>query len=178
MDLIGGARKPIMGLFNWNKKKEQPAPDPAPYDAEKMQAIFIRDTTANAEKLVKAFNPRFNGAFDYSADSLLLLDKLLDEFAKYSRKMEPGMVQDMVAQAGSYIFEVARRRYGGVYVWFEERHQPILVTGLPSFQVSLVAFQKVKDRLENGEEDSIPVYFQHYSQKVESARPGDKIRIE
>lgn len=167
-----------MGLFNFRKKKEETAAEPTPYNAEKMQAVFIRDMSANADKLAGAFNTRFNGAFDYSADSLLLLDKLLGEFAKRSGKSDLPMQQDMIAQAGAYVFEVARRIYGGVYVWYEAKHQPILITGLPSFQVSLMAFEKIKDRLLNGEEDSIPVYFQLYAQKVESAKPGDKVRIE
>ena len=166
-----------MGLFNWNKKKKEADNPPPAYDAGQMQAIFIRDMSANAERLVQAFNPRFNGMFDYSSDSLLLLDKLLGEFAKYSAKADPRLTQDMVAQAGSYLFEVARRKYGGVYVWFAERHQPVLITGMPDFQISILAFEKVKDRLENGEEDSLPVFFQLYAQKVESAKPGDKSTV-
>ncbi|MBN8666422.1 MAG: hypothetical protein J0M30_02895 [Chitinophagales bacterium] len=166
-----------MGLFSWKKKKELPPERPA-YDAEKLQAIFIRDMTANAERLAQAFNPRFNGAFDYTGDSLLLLDKLMDEFSTHASKMDPRVMQDMIAQAGAYLFEVARRKFGGVYVWFEERHQPVLITGLPDYQVTILAFAKIKDRIENGLEDSIPVFFQQYTEKVTRAKPGDKITIE
>jgi hypothetical protein len=71
---------------------------------------------------------------------------------------------------GSYIFEVARKNYGGEYYWIQESEQPILVTRKPDFDVSICAFQKVKDRLINGKEDKIMFYFKGYIDAVERGR--------
>jgi len=56
---------------------------------------------------------------------------------------------------GSYIFEVARKNFSGQYYWNYEKEQPVLVTGKPSYSISLCAFYKVKARLENGQEDDV-----------------------
>ncbi|UUZ81047.1 hypothetical protein LJK88_41015 [Paenibacillus sp. P26] len=73
--------------------------------------------------------------------------------------------------AGSYIFEVARRNYGGQYFWEQDRNQPVLVTGEPEYSVSIFAFDKVKGRIQNGKEDEIPYYFDGY---IEAVKKGKK----
>jgi len=51
-------------------------------------------------------------------------------------------------------------------------NQPILVTGQPEFEVSIIAFEKVKGRLENGKEDNIPFYFAGYTERVQNKQSG------
>ena len=80
-------------------------------------------------------------------------------------------------QAGSYVFEVARRNYGGKYYWYDQMNQPILVTGQPNFEISIIAFDKVKMRIENGKEDKIPFYFNGYEERVKAGKSGDKALI-
>ena len=72
---------------------------------------------------------------------------------------------------------MARRNFGGQYFWYDARKQPILVTGLPQFEISLLAYDKVRGRLSNGPEDSIPFFFEGYVERVRAARPGDKAMI-
>ncbi|MOA16306.1 hypothetical protein D3C78_1365140 [compost metagenome] len=72
--------------------------------------------------------------------------------------------------AGCYIFEVARRNYGGKYYWVQESKQPVLVTGEPDFSISILAFDKVKERILNGQEDNIPYYFEGYIHAVQKGK--------
>jgi hypothetical protein len=141
------------------------------------QQEFIDNSISNAERIVRAFNDNYNGAFDYSEESLATLDELLDNIIDFGEQMDDSMKNDLIAQAGSYIFEVARRNFGGKYFWLEHLNQPILVTGLPNFEISIVAFEKVKMRLENGIEDNIPYFFKGYSERVRNAKFGDKAML-
>ena len=173
-----------MGLFDFFKKKQdvgkQPAPnrpESADSGADEAQLAFINDATANAERIVGSFNDKYDGAFDYSEKSLEALDELLDNFSDFADQMDDGMKEDLIAQAGSYIFEVARRNYGGRYFWLDGKNEPVLVTGLPSFEIGLVAFDKVRMRIDNGPEDNIPFFFQGYAERVKQAKPGDKAMI-
>ena len=78
---------------------------------------------------------------------------------------------------GCYVFETARKNYGGEYLWVRDEEQPVLVAGLPDFQVSIRAWQKVRGRLVNGKEDSIPFYIAGYMEHIEHAKKGDFIMI-
>ncbi|TWI03161.1 hypothetical protein IQ05_00090 [Flavobacterium tiangeerense] len=174
-----------MGLFDFFKKKNNEEQQKhelvrlkqADNVVDEAQQEFINDSTANAERIVESFNEKYEGAFDYSEESLVELDELLENFAEFGDQMDDEMKEDLIAQAGSYIFEVARRNFGGKYFWYDQLDQPLLVTGLPHFEISLVAFDKVKMRLENGQEDNIPYFFKGYSDRVRLAKSGDKAMI-
>ena len=118
-------------------------------------AEAFRKNTGNQEDL------------DYSVKSLELLDILLEEGADFLPEEEQ---EGLVQMAGCYLFEVARRGFGGKYYWFSQGEQPVLVTGEPDFEVSILAFDKVKGRLQNGEEDNIPYYFEGYIEAVERGK--------
>ncbi|CAL2107148.1 conserved hypothetical protein [Tenacibaculum sp. 190524A02b] len=144
-------------------------------ETENIQKEFIEDVNYNAEKIIEAFNDRLDGALDYSVKSLEVIDNdLLSLFHENLHDVDEAMKEDAIAQFGSYIFEVARRNYGGKYYWYEQLDQPILVTGQPDFEISILAFEKVKQRIENGYEDNIPFFFKGYIQKVATAKTGDK----
>ncbi|MDO5616687.1 MAG: hypothetical protein Q4G16_10885 [Cruoricaptor ignavus] len=165
-----------MGLFDFFKKKQnqndehlQPSPK---QQVDEAQKEFINDSSANAERIIQSFNEKYDGAFDYSVESLESLDELLDNFADFKDQMDEEMMSDLIAQAGSYIFEVARRNFGGKYYWYEQLNQPIFVTGQPEFETSILAFEKVKGRIENGTEDNIPFYFAGYVERVKNKQSG------
>lgn len=124
------------------------------------------DVINTAESFTRNFSDK--GNFDYSVESLIKVDDLLDELSEF--ELDENNLYSASSMVGSYIFEVARRNYGGEYYWIQESEQPILITGKPDFDVSICAFQKVKDRLINGEEDNIMFYFKGYIEAVERAR--------
>ena len=137
---------------------------------------FTRHMMDLAAEGVDFFEVRFDG-FDYSVESLEVVEELLEEASDYYEAMDAERQNVIVEQVGAYVFEVARRNFGGRYFWYEAGKQPILVTGMPEFEISLLTFDKVRGRLVNGAEDSIPFFFQGYVERVRGAKPGDKAMI-
>lgn len=142
---------------------------------DKIQQEFIGKAIGNAEKIVRAFNTKYDGAFDYSIRSLNVLDSLIEDFSDFADFSDEEIIDDFCAQAGSYILEVARRNYGGVYFWEDKMEQPMLKTGLPDFEISILTFEKVKNRIVNGDEDNIPYFFKGYSDCVRKAEKGSAV---
>jgi hypothetical protein len=137
---------------------------------------FTQGMVDLAAEGVDFFEVRFDG-FDYSVASLAVIDELLEEASDFFEDMDSERQDQIVEQIGAYIFEVARRNFGGRYFWYDARNQPILVTGLPDFEISLLAYDKVRGRLENGAEDNIPFFFEGYADRVKNAKPGDMAMI-
>ena len=168
-----------MGFFNFfkNKNKQEDIPQSESNQIDDSQKEFIQDMTGNAERIVEAYNQALGGSLDYSVKSLKVLDELLEQFHQNKDEVDEEILSDLIGQAGGYIFEVARRNFGGKYYWYEQMNQPILVTGQPKFEISIIAFDKVKMRLENGKEDNIPFYFDGYEERVRKGIEGDTALI-
>lgn len=132
---------------------------------------FTQDMIDSADAFVEYGSTRFSG-LDYSVESLKVVDEALAEVADHYEDMDEDTRENWIATIGAYVFEVARRKYGGKYFWYKEMNQPILVTGLPEFEVSIVAFDKVRGRIENGPADNIPFYFKGYVERVENKQSG------
>lgn len=150
-----------MGLFDFFKKKKTP---PQITDLEREQ--FLRNMIGNAEAMAAQFKNKAN--LDFSVESLEILDKILEENTDVYRESDNETKRKIIIKAGSYIFEVARQNFGGNYYWYEQLDQPILVTGQPEYEMSLLAYEKVKGRFENGIEDSIPFFFEGYINGVKN----------
>ncbi|MFD1175935.1 hypothetical protein ACFQ3W_06390 [Paenibacillus puldeungensis] len=131
-----------------------------------MQNKLEQDIRSTAESFTTNFSDR--GNFDFSVESLKGVDDLLDEISDF--EIDEDHLESISSMVGCYIFEVARRNYGGQYYWIQETEQPVLVTGQPDFSVSILAFEKVKGRVQNGKEDSIPFYFDGYIEAVKKGR--------
>lgn len=112
---------------------------------------FVKNFTDNPICPSMDFKP-----FDYSIKSLEAVDELLEEISDYALYEEA--LQNTASMVGCYVFETARRNYGGEYLLIKKEQQPVLVAGLLDFQVSIRAWEKVKGRLINGKEDNIPFY--------------------
>ncbi|MZQ81079.1 hypothetical protein GQF01_02880 [Paenibacillus sp. 5J-6] len=131
-----------------------------------MQSKLEQDIITTAESFANNFSDK--GNFDYSVQSLRKLDDILEELCEY--QIDDDTIDSVSSMAGSYIFEVARRNYGGQYIWVQERDQPVLVTGEPEYSISIFAFDKVRGRIRNGKEDDIPYYFDGYIEAVEKGK--------
>lgn len=140
-----------------------------------MDKSLEHDIMATAASFVENFSDR--GNFDYSVESLKALDAILDELSDLD--LDEDILSSASSMAGCYVFEVARRNYGGAYGWSEERDQPYIVTGAPDYSVGLLAFEKVRGRLVNGQEDAIPFYFDGFIAAVEKGKvtPGYQATI-
>ena len=137
---------------------------------------FTLDMINESLSCVSYFKDRFSG-LDFTVESLEVVDNILEEISEFKEEMDPERIEVFVQKVASYVFEVARKNYGGKYYWYDRLDQPILVTGQPDFEVSLLAFEKVKGRIENGKEDNIPFFFDGYKERVEKAKPGDQAMI-
>ena len=93
-----------------------------------------------AKEFVDSFSNRFT--FDFSRDSLLNVNDLLEEVRDFVEDQE--IIDNILSMAGSYVFEVARKNYGGKYFWRKDDNQPELVAGLPDFSVRIICLEKVK----------------------------------
>lgn len=108
------------------------------------------------------------GELDYSVDCLKLIEEYLDDLNCFG--LEGKALDNASTEIGCYIFETARRCFGGEYKWSEEYEQPILVMGLPEFSVAIKAIDKVKKRLMDESEDSIPLYISEYKKHIEKGK--------
>lgn len=137
---------------------------------------LMNDIMHTAGSFVKNFSEDVEeGALDYSVESLEVVDALLEEYSDY--EMDEDALYNMSSMVGCCVFETARRNYGGEYFWVRDEEQPVLIAGKPDFQVSIRAWQKVKGRLLNGAEDSIPFYVAGYQEHIATAKKGDFIMI-
>jgi hypothetical protein len=149
-----------MGLFDFFRKKKQVT------DEDRRQ--FAEDMQANANALVNQFKDV--ALLDFSVDSLQLLDEIMEENTPFYKRGDNETKRIMIIKIGAYIFEVARQNFGGQYYWYDKLDQPVLVTGQPEFEMSLLAYEKVKGRFENGSEDNIPFFFAGYVEGVKEKK--------
>jgi hypothetical protein len=138
---------------------------------------FTMQIISDAKQCIECYKTKYNNKLDYSVKSLGYIENILEETRQNNHLLNESEKAKIIIIVGSYIFEVARKNYGGKYYWYEKGNQPILVTGQPKFEVSIIAMDKVKGRIENGKEDDIVFYFQGFVDKVEQAKPGYKCMI-
>jgi hypothetical protein len=125
-----------------------------------------------AELAVSQFQKRASANLDYSEKSLAKMEELLSEAAEYKNQMQEPEVKALVELMGSYILEVAFRKYGGKYFWHEGRNQPVLVVGQPKFKVGIMTFDKVKGRLSGDKGDNIVFFYEGFAASLKNASPG------
>ena len=159
-----------MGLFDRFKKNKNDHKISQNEGVEQTDD-YTRDMIKSADFFISSSSNRFAG-LDYSVKSLEVVENALEEASDLYDEMEEKQKQSLINSVGSYVFEVARKNFGGKYFWYDQLNQPILVTGQPEFEVSILAFEKVKGRLENGEEDNIPFYFAGYVERVNNKQSG------
>lgn len=159
-----------MGLFDRFKKNKNDEKISQNEGSEQIDD-YTRDMIKSADFFISSSSNRFTG-LDYSVKSLEVVENALEEASDFYDEMEEKQKQSLINSVGSYVFEVARKNFGGKYFWYDQLNQPILVTGQPEFEVSILAFEKVKGRLENGKEDNIPFYFAGYVERVNNKQSG------
>lgn len=112
-----------------------------------------------AADFVTAFSqpdsPIDGSKLDYSPASLEEVDRLLDNVHYFGREL-PG---DMHFVTSAYVFEVARREFGGRYLRGDEQEPFVLVIGEGDAEVGVCVMGKVRGRTVNGIEDNIPFFY-------------------
>lgn len=160
-----------MGLFGFLKKNDNNKGNRKGSNNQEHSDDFTNDMVKSSKSFVERYSDRYNG-LDFSIDSLKIVDELLEDASEFYEEMSEDQRQNLIQNAGSYIFEVARKNFGGRYFWYERLKQPVFVSGQPEYEVSILAFSKVKGRLEKGKEDNIPFYFQGYTERIKNKQSG------
>ncbi len=126
-------------------------------DPLSLQKMIIK----SADKLVEQYE-----GLDYSIDSLDLVDELLGEIEESEwNKKKANMF-------GCYVFETARRNYGGQYK--KEWGQIVLkASGKPDYNIIIMAFNKVDQRVKKGAEYSVADYVNRYKNNIELGKTKD-----
>ncbi len=125
-----------------------------------------------ADLAVAQFQDRAGGRLDYSEDSLAVVEEMLSEASQFVDQMQQSDVAALVQLFGSYLLEVARTAHGGAFLWHEQHDEPVLVVGEPIHHIAIMAFQKVRGRLNGDESDNIPFFYKGFEERVRSATPG------
>jgi hypothetical protein len=150
-----------MKFFNFFKREKETIQTT---DEDRKQ--FAEDMSANADMLINQFKD--DAKLDFSIGSLNEVDKIIEDSTGFYKKADSETKRKMIMKIGAYIFEVARLNFGGQYYWYDCLDQPILVTGRPEYEMSLLAYEKVRGRFENGQEDNIPFFFKGYVEGVKN----------
>jgi len=136
-----------MGLFDIFRRKP------------KMPASIEEGMVSQAQDFIEAF--RGDGApvdadkLDYSKESIALVDNILQDF---HLQKEP-LPDDLHFLASAYVFECARKQYGGRYMSGDEPNAFVLVIGEPDCQIGFCAMGKLLDRVANGQEDNLQFFY-------------------
>jgi hypothetical protein len=128
-----------------------------------------------AADFVKAFSPAgspIDGSkLDYSEVSLGLVDRMLDDFY---RQRAP-LPDDLHFLTSAYVFEVARRAFGGRYLRGDKENPFVLVIGEAPAEIGVCVMSKVHGRALNGPEDSIPFFYAGIAPLVSAGAPATLI---
>lgn len=133
---------------------------------------LIEKVARTAENVVKMSHMRNGHGLDFSESSLSIIEEMIEEASAYFEEMTPEQQETAAQDFGCFILEVARNEFGGSYRWFDERGQPVLVVGEPSFRVALITWDKVRERLAGDPADNIPFFYSGFAERVRNAEPG------
>lgn len=125
-----------------------------------------------ANLAVAQFQERAGGRLDYSEQSIEMVEEMLAEASQFTSQMTETDQKALVQLLGSYILEVARRKFGGSYKWHEGCDQPVLVVGEPEFSVAIITFDKALGRLSGDTADNVVFFFRGFVDRVRSAVAG------
>lgn len=147
-----------MGLFR--KRSRGPSAD----DHAAAEDVFearIKQFAQRAEEFAQSQTepdgPAPRGALDFSRASLEVIDSILEQARQYPEVV--AMANDFGVDYAIYVGEVARREFGGRYVQGNDEDNPFWLVIGHDVQVGVGVFGKVKGRIVNGPEDSIPFFY-------------------
>lgn len=142
---------------------------------EGMPASIEEGMEWQAADFVRAFSPAgspIDGSkLDYSEDSLALVDRVLDDFYRQGAALP----DDLHFLASAYVFEVARRAFGGRYLRGDEENPFVLVIGEGAAEIGVCVMSKVRGRTVNGPEDNIPFFYAGIAPLVSAGTPSTLI---
>ncbi len=124
-----------------------------------MDTKLAEDMEANARNAVELAKTRFQATLDFGIDSLQVLETLFDrvEYAMPDPESKEtlGLLPRLL---GSYLGEVIRRKHGGEWIIWTDKHGKTMA--LQVGDATVFTHNKVKKRPERGPEHNIWKYYQ------------------
>jgi hypothetical protein len=128
-----------------------------------------KQVTLRAEEFVINYGEHYKG-LDYSQQSLIVLDRLLDDYSQQWGNFPDEKKNEITTNASSYILWVASQQYGGNYYWSEEHVQPVLVIGEPDYRIAVMPQNTVRDRIEYGGSHAIASFYRKIAEDMQFAK--------
>ena len=161
--LFGGRPDPII-------KTDMPAGTSRDAPADGPPANIEDEMEQRAAGFVDAFScdgsPIDGRKLDYSEASLALVDRMLDDFYR----LGAALPDDIHGLTSAYVFEVARRSFGGRYLRGDQDNPYVLVIGEGDAEIGVCVMSKLHGRVRNGPEDNIPFFFAGIAPLVSAGR--------
>lgn len=134
----------------------------------RLKPIAVVAMQQQAEQLIMIFrrpgSPVPADRLDYSAASLAFIDEYLLQFYL---KQTP-LPCELLEAVSAYVFEVARRQFGGVYLSGDAKNPFALLVGEPEFQLGMFFVEKIRRRALYGADDSIVRFYAEIAAKVQA----------
>ena len=146
-------------------------PEPGPYPKQEDATSIIASLPKLAEAHRKMSKSNFGVELDYSAESLALLDKIIDEH--FPKKQAPAMDTTLLT-FGAYVGETIRRLLGGE--WEETDNHELALNKVGGI-AQLFPMNKTRKRFENGIEDSLADFYvavRHIIEKPQAKNPNQR----
>ncbi len=145
----------MVGIF---RKLFGTRPEPAAVP-EGMPETIEQGMEWQAADFIDAFSPAGSPidatSLDYSEASLEAVDAMLDDFHRQGAPLP----DDLHFLTSAYVFEVARRAFGGRYMRSDADNPFVLVIGEGAAEIGVCVMSKVRGRVVNGPEDSLPFFY-------------------
>jgi hypothetical protein len=129
----------------------------------------------SAAKAVALCESRDGLKMDFSESSLAVVEDMLAEAAAFAAEITPDQLTTLTQDFGNYVLEVGRREFGGRYFWHDGREQPVLVVGEPAYRVAIMAWDKVRGRLNGDVADNIPFHYAGFADRARRVSPGTDV---
>ena len=126
-----------------------------------------------ARLAVEQFKNRAQSPLDYSAESLMAIEEMLDEASDFYNELPEDQISALIHLAGSYVLAVAAVEFEGNFYWYEQQNQPIFVVGEPNFNIAIATFSKVEGRLRGDVADNIAFFYKGFAERARLAKKGD-----
>jgi hypothetical protein len=120
---------------------------------------LAEDMEANAKSAVDLVKTRFFVTLDYGIDSLQTLEGLIERVQYSMPDAESKETIGLLTRLwGSYLGEVIRRKHGGEWIVWTDKHGKTLA--LQVGEATIFTHNKVKKRLERGPDHNLWNYYQ------------------
>jgi hypothetical protein len=120
---------------------------------------LAEDMETNARNAVELAKTRFQATLDFKPDSVQELEKLFDRVQYAMSEPESRETLGLLTRLwGSYLGEVIRRKHGGEWIIWTDKHGKTMA--LQVGEATVFPHNKVKKRLERGSDHNIWNYYQ------------------